>query len=138
MSQPAPYGPPQNAPVGYLTLHWDGPTAPSMVATPLCTIDGVAVPVTWGDNPLVLPAGYHVIEGSLRKVYEYGKARLDVQVNPDQAIHVYYMAPAAAFGGGSIGLAPVASRGAKQLWMVFAVVILLTVALVVLKAGGVA
>jgi len=81
------------------------------VTGPKIEVNGHPIQAKWGEWPIDLPAGNHMVRVSTRYLGEFGPAQLGVTVYPGQQVTVYYRAPAAIGMGGAIGFHPQKTRG---------------------------
>lgn len=144
--QPGPLqqpGPPQAAPgwqpgqgapgpTGQLVLELRKPFGSLGMMSAVGKIDGHPVPVQWGHNELLVPAGTREVDIRAQYLYEFGRAAVPVTVYPGQQVVLHYSPPALTFLQGSIGPTPQPMRGKTGMIILFAVIGLILVLSIVL------
>jgi hypothetical protein len=118
------------APTGQLVLNLESTWGSRSMITPQLRINGQAAPVRWGLNEIPVFPGRLDVEITCTYLWEYGRARDTVPVNPDSRVEVYYAAPYFTFLSGRIGPVPQLHRGKLALWLLLiglAIVVLLVI-----------
>lgn len=130
---PAAQPPGSVARQSYLRITAQGSNWKSFVP-PTITIDGYPIPSRYGTVDVPVTPGWHRVEGSGSWLWTYGRAALDVLVQPGQVVPVFYSAPYATWSRGSIGHVPQETRGIGVLIGAFAVVVVFVVFIVLMAA----
>lgn len=94
------------------------------------TIDGHRVGTHWGSNPIPVPAGHHRVAVQIDYLWTYGRAALDVMVQPGQQVPVHYSMPYVTWSPGAIGHEPQPHHG--LVWFLLLLGVPLAVLLVVI------
>lgn len=99
---------------------------------PRVEINGIPTNLDWGQAPFDLPAGDYDVRICTRYLGEFGSARLPVRLDPGQVTTVYYRPPPMIGRKGSIGLAPVRTRGMTTfMWVQIAIVLIIVIIVLV-------
>ena len=102
------------------------------VTGPKIEVNGHPIQAKWGEWPIDLPAGNHMVRVSTRYLGEMGPAQLGVTVYPGQQVTVYYRPPAMMGMAGSLGFHPQQTRGMGAMIAISAVAFLFIVLVLVL------
>lgn len=111
MTTPAEHPSAVPPPPGTIDLTLQGSMLTSNAITPNVRINGYPVPAQYGVNRIPMPPGRARVDISCQWLLEYGRASLEFDVRPGEAVPVYYMAPMHQFSDGSIGHEPQKRKG---------------------------
>ena len=67
------------------------------------TIDGTAVPISWGTSEIHLPAGHHRLAVRVSFWRDFGRAAYAVDLLPNHPVDVHYSPPVLTFLSGRMG-----------------------------------
>ncbi|RLV55787.1 hypothetical protein D9V41_10045 [Aeromicrobium phragmitis] len=110
MTTPAEH-PSSVPPPGTIDLTLQGSMMTSNALTPNVLINGYPVRAQYGFNRIPMPPGPARVDVSCQWILEYGRASLEFEVRPGEAVPVFYMAPMHQFSAGSIGHEPQKRKG---------------------------
>jgi hypothetical protein len=104
----------------------------SNLVPPTLTIDGYPAPAASGGSTVIpVPPGPHHLEAHSQWMRRYGQASLDVVVQHNALVEVFYAPPFHQFTRGAMGLTRQRRRGLGALLIILAVLI----AFVILVVG---
>ncbi|MFD1860703.1 hypothetical protein EHW97_11205 [Aeromicrobium camelliae] len=132
MTTPAEHPSAVPPPPGTIDLTLQGSMLTSNAITPNVRINGYPVRAQYGLNRIPMPPGRARVDISCQWLLEYGRASLEFDVRPGEAVPVFYMAPMHQFSDGSIGHEPQKRKGVAATVVVglgFVVVVALMVVL---------
>ena len=122
MTEPHAAATPAGLPIGWLRLTvQDGLLARVKVA-PEVWVDGIAIPVTRGENLVTLPTGVRRVE--VRPAFQLGRAVTEVDVVQGQVTPLFYAPPLARGDVGRFGSEQVQPHGRLFLALVAAALVL--------------
>jgi hypothetical protein len=110
VSQPIPQ---QFQPDAALKFTVQGNVLTSNLVPPTLTIDGYPAPAPslGGSSVIPIRSGPHRLEVHSQWLRRYGQATLDVVIQPQSQLEVFYAPPYHQFTTGALGMAPQQRRG---------------------------
>lgn len=117
---------------GVVLFHLQGSALTSKMMAPQVSVNGHPTEVHYGENAWLVPAGQIQIEAHTQWIRDFGHASIDLVVTPNEAVDVWYAAPAHPFSHGSLGLERQAPAGKRAVLTTLLVAALVFVLLVIL------
>lgn len=108
----------------------------SNLVAPTLTIDGYIAPTPSGGGSTLIPirSGVHRLQVHSQWLRQYGQASLEVMIQPQTQLEVFYAPPWHQFTTGSLGLAPQPRKGVGCLIGLLAAVVAIPLLIIVLVA----
>lgn len=129
--QPAyPAHQPPPPPTGWVVLTLQGSVLTSNMIPPTVTMNGHAVPASYGENVVPVHPGRIRVEASCQWLRRYGQAALDIDVAPGQTVPVFYASPYHQFTTGRMGHVPQQRPGVGGLVVLVAALLVIVGVLV--------
>jgi hypothetical protein len=127
---------PQQAPLGHLRVYLQGSVLTSSMITPTLMLNNQQVKASYGPNDYHLPAGQYHVSAYGQWMRQYGQAALDVALQPNQTVEVYYAAPMHQFTFGSMGFTKQRRKGMGVMVGLIAFVLLIILVPLILSLAS--